>query len=79
METPSQQIFDEMKAAAIAVWSENYSDEFGYVTEKTDRINGITNIQDNAMVFFRMFDWVNQDKMVGKLGTDAINYINANR
>jgi hypothetical protein len=79
METPSQQIFDEMKAAAIAVWSENYSNEFGYVTEKTDRINGLNNIQDNAMVFFRMFDWINQDKMIGKLGTDAINYINANR
>jgi hypothetical protein len=79
METPSQQIFDEMKAAAIAVWSENYSNEFGYVTEKTDRINGLNNIQDNAMVFFRMFDWINQDKMIDKLGTDAINYINANR
>lgn len=79
MEAPSQQIFDEMKAAAIAVWSENYSNEFGYVTEKTDRINGLSNIQDNAMVFFRMFDWINQDKMIGKLGTDAINYINANR
>jgi hypothetical protein len=79
METPSQQIFDEMKAAAIAVWSENYSDEFGYVTEKTDRINGITNIQDNAMVFFRMFDWTNQSKMMYKLGPEAINYINENR
>jgi hypothetical protein len=79
METPSKQIFDEMKAAAIAVWSENYSDEFGYVTEKTDRINGITNIQDNAMVFFRMFDWTNQSKMMYKLGPEAINYINENR
>lgn len=79
METPSQQIFDEMKAAAIAVWSENYSDEFGYVTEKTDRINSLSNIQDNAMVFFRMFDWVNQDKMMNKLGPEAINYINENR
>lgn len=79
METPSKQIFDEMKAAAIAVWSENYSDEFGYVTEKTDRINGITNIQDNAMVFFRMFDWTNQSKMMYKLGSEAINYINENR
>jgi hypothetical protein len=79
METPSQQIFDEMKAAAAAVWSENYSDEFGYVTEKLDRINGINNIQDNAMVFFRMFDWNNQYKMMSKLSSDAINYINDNR
>ena len=79
METPSQQIFNEMKAAATAVWTENYSNEFGYVTEKLDRINGLNNIQDNAMVFFRMFDWVNQDKMIAKLGSEAINYINNNR
>lgn len=79
METPSQQIFDEMKAAATAVWTENYSDEFGYVTEKLDRINGLNNIQDNAMVFFRMFDWINQGKMMDKLGPEAINYINNNR
>lgn len=79
MTAPSKQIFDEMKAAAIAVWTENYSDEFGYVTEKTDRINSINNIEDNAMVFFRMFDWVNQGKMIDKLGPEAINYINENR
>lgn len=79
MEAPNQQVFDEMKAAATAVWTENYSDEFGYVTEKLDRINGLNNIQDNAMVFFRMFDWINQDKMISKLGPEAINYINNNR
>jgi hypothetical protein len=79
METPSQQVFDEMKAAATAVWTENYSDEFGYVTEKLDRINGFSNIQDNAMIFFRMFDWTNQGKMISKLGPEAINYINNNR
>lgn len=79
MATPSKQIFDEMKAAAIAVWTENYSDEFGYVTEKTDRINSLSNIEDNAMVFFRMFDWINQGKMMNKLGPEAINYINENR
>jgi hypothetical protein len=79
METPSKQIFDEMKAAAKAVWVENYSDEFGYVTEKTDRIDSIGNIEDNAMVFFRMFDWINQGKMIDKLGAEAINYINKNR
>ena len=79
MAAPSKQIFDEMKAAAIAVWTENYSDEFGYVTEKTDRINSINNIEHNAMVFFRMFDWTNQGKMMNKLGPEAINYINENR
>jgi len=38
MKTPSKAIFEEMKAAAIAVWTETYSDEYGYVTEKINII-----------------------------------------
>jgi hypothetical protein len=38
MKAPSEAIFEEMKAAAIAVWTETYSDEYGYVTEKLNII-----------------------------------------
>jgi hypothetical protein len=79
METPSQEIFDEMKAAAIAVWRETYSDEYGYVTEKVNAINLISNFQDNAMVFFRMFDMWNQRTMLEKLGPEAQYYIEGHR
>ena len=78
MNTPSITIFEEMKSAAIAVW-QTYDNEFGYVTEKLERVNSITNVQDNAMVFYRMFDYENQAKMRARLSPEAINYINENR
>jgi hypothetical protein len=78
MNTPSIVIFEEMKSAAIAVW-QTYDNQHGYVTEKLERVNSITNIQDNAMVFYRMFDFENQAKMRARLSPEAIQYINENR
>lgn len=77
METPSIEIFEEMKSAAIAVW-QTYDNTYGYVTEKLNYINSFGNIKDNAMVFYRMFDYQNQAKMMEKLSQEAINYINQN-
>jgi hypothetical protein len=78
MNTPSITIFEEMKSAAIAVW-QTYDNQHGYVTEKLERVNSITNIQDNAMVFYRMFDYENQARMRERLSQESINYINENR
>ena len=61
METPSIDIFNDMKQAATQVWK-TYDNEYGYVDEKLNYVNGLSNIQDNAMVFYRMFDWENQRK-----------------
>lgn len=77
MNAPSIEIFEEMKSAAIAVW-QTYDNECGYVTEKLEYINSIRNIKDNAMVFYRMFDYENQAKMREKLSQQSINYINQN-
>jgi len=74
IETPSNEIFDEMRKAAIEVW-ETYDNEFGYASEKIKRVNSITNIQDNAMSFYRMFDHQNQIKMTFLLSDEAKNYI----
>jgi hypothetical protein len=79
MKTPSKAIFEEMKAAAIAVWTETYSDEYGYVTEKINIIESLTNYQDNIMVCFRMFDMWNQRTMLSKLGPEAQYYIEGNK
>ena len=76
-ETPSDEIFNEMKDAAIKVW-ETYDNEFGYVTEKVERINSIRNYQDNVMVFYRMFDHINQYKMRNGLSQEALDYIKNN-
>ena len=76
--TPSDIIFDKIKEAAISIWRNNYSDEFGYVTEKINRIESITNIADNVMVFYRMFDHNNQAKMIKTLeesSPEAVVYI----
>jgi hypothetical protein len=74
METPTQEVFDDMKSAAVAIWK-TYSDEFGYVTEKLNYINSLENIEDNAMVFFRMFDWVNQSTMKNTVSPESLDYI----
>jgi len=77
METPSKEIFDEMKLIATAIWS-TYDNEFGYVTEKLQRINGFGNIQDNAMIFYRMFDHINQGKFRANASPEVLEYIKNN-
>ena len=75
METPSQEVFEDMKQAAIKVWK-TYDNQFGYVDEKLERVEGVSNFQDNAMVFYRMFDHINQSRMVNNLKLDeSVTYI----
>jgi hypothetical protein len=78
METPSQEIFNDMKSAATTVW-ETYDNTYGYVTKKLNHINGLENIQDNAMAFYRMFDWINQARMEDALSQDSLEYIKNNK
>lgn len=75
---PSDEIFNEMKQAAIDVWK-TYDDTHGYASEKINKVNSITNIQDNAMVFYRMFDHFNQAKMKRSLSEKSIDYIQHNQ
>ena len=77
METPSQEIFNEMKAIATEIW-ETYDNRFGYVDEKLGRINSFDNIQDNAMVFYRMFDIQNQTTFFFKSSPEVRDYIKNN-
>ena len=77
METPTQEIFDEMKNIATDIWN-TYDNQFGYVTEKLERINSFDNIQDNAMVFYRMFDWENQTTFKTLVSESTLNYIKNN-
>ena len=76
--TPSTELFNEIKEAAKKVWQENYSDEYGYVSEKVNRINSLTNLSDNVMECYRMFDYPNQWKIKANLSKEAIEYINLN-
>lgn len=77
-ETPSQEIFDEIKKEAIKIW-ETYDDTYGYVTEKKKYVDSIENYEDNAMAFYRMFDFINRGKLINNLSDKAIYYINNNQ
>jgi len=76
-ETPTTEVFNELKIAAIAVWN-TFDNTYGYVTEKVERINSIQNYADNVMICYRMFDYVNQNLMKKKLSDEALSYINKN-
>ena len=77
MNAPTQEVFDEMKNIATEIWN-TYDNRFGYVTEKLERINSFDNIQDNAMVFYRMFDWNNQQTFISKASHETFKYIQEN-
>lgn len=57
---PSQECFDDMKSAAIRVWS-RYDDP--YRSEKLSRIEHIENHSDNFMYILAMFDHNNQQEV----------------
>ena len=70
---PSNEIFEEVKKAAIELWREvdTDNDRFGYASEKISRIENITNIQDNMMFIVAMFDGDNQALLANKLSQEA--------
>jgi len=78
MNTPSQEIYNEMKSIASSIWS-TYDDTYGYVTGKLNYINSIDNIQDNAMVFYRMFDNQNQETFRANASNEVLTYISNNK
>ena len=76
--TPSTKIFEEIRNCAKRIWQDNYSNEHNYVSEKLSIINALTNIEDNVMVCYRMFDSNNQFKLRNILSSEAIEYIKDN-
>jgi hypothetical protein len=76
-ETPTMEIFNELKDASTAVWNTK-DNTYGYVTEKLERVNSITNYADNVMVCYRMFDSDNQRLMREKLSDKSLHYIDNN-
>ena len=77
IDTPSQEIFDEMKYIATQIWK-GYDNSRGYVDEKLSRINSFGNIQDNSMIFYRMFDSHNQEKFRSFSSPEVLDYIKNN-
>ena len=61
-EAPTDEQFEEVKAKCIEIWN-SYDDNYGYATEKIDRIKNMKNIQDNVMSMIAMFDMNNMTKL----------------
>lgn len=72
---PSDEIFNEVKAAAIMIWN-TYDDTYLYATEKIDRIKDLENISDNVMSIVAMFDIFNRGKLLMLLSPEARRAVN---
>lgn len=70
---PKQEVFDEIKAAAIKLWPmvDSDNDKYGYATDKINRIKDIENVQDNAWYIVAMFDSNNQRKLITMLSPET--------
>lgn len=70
---PSDELFNELKAACIENWKEvdHDNDKFGYATQKINRIKDIVNVQDNFMYMVAMFDQDNQALLAQKLSPEC--------
>ena len=73
-DTPSDEIFEEIKKEAIKIW-ETYDNTYKYVDEKVGRVNSITNFKDNALCIVSMFDSTNRSKLLLALSNNARTYI----
>lgn len=66
----SDKLFNEIKDNAIEIW-QTYDDTYGYATEKIQRVQSITNVQDNYGGIIGMFDHVNQRKLYELVSPEA--------
>lgn len=66
---PSDEQFNELKKAAIELWTTRYPEETSpfYAKEKVDRIKDIQNVSDNFMYMVAMFDSENQRILAANL------------
>lgn len=72
---PKQEIFEEVKRAAIQIWS-TYDDTYGYASSKINAIKDLQNIGDNTGYMIAMFDQSNQQRLLQTVETEeAKDYI----
>jgi len=71
---PTDKIFYEIKKESTKIW-ETCDNNYGYVTEKLDRIKDLDNIEDNAIYMVKMFDSKNQRKLLLSLSKEARDFI----
>jgi hypothetical protein len=76
-QTPSEEIFNDMKQAAIKVWKTK-DNTHRHVNEKIEIVNAMKNYRDNAMICYNMFDHIDQRTFLQHLSDPAKEYITEN-
>ena len=69
-EPPTDEQFNEVKDKTTEIWN-SYPDEFGYRSEKLNRIKYTENVGDNVMFLIAMFDIENQAILANKLSAET--------
>lgn len=75
--TISNEIFEDIKQAAIALWrlKEANGSHPNYIAEKVDRIQSLENIEDNWGAIVGLFDITNQFALLAHIKTiDAYRF-----
>ena len=75
---PSDEIFEEVKEAAIKLWR-TMGDEPSYAEGKVSRTKDLDNIRGNFMYIVAMFDSSNQRKLMWMVGDEAMIEIRKRR
>jgi hypothetical protein len=71
---PKQEYFDELKSACIKFWGA-FDDQFGYATEKINRIKDLENNYSNYMMMVKMFHQLNWEILAELLSLETRNDI----
>lgn len=72
---PSDELFNEVKENAIALWRTIGDDKYGYQSQKIEMIQDIGNTKDNFMFMVAMFDIINQRKLSTMISEEACKEI----
>jgi len=75
-ETPSKLVFNDIKTKCIIYWKNHFSDEFGYVTQKLNKIEQIKNKEADVMFILNMFHLIIRNHIISTLLPESKNYIN---
>lgn len=72
--SPSKKVFNEIKKICKIQWR-TYSNEYGYVDKKIQRVEQIKNFEADVMFMLNMFHPVLKNLLISKLSLEAKNYI----
>ena len=71
---PTDEVFNDIKEKSVELW-ENSDNYVGYIVEKVDLINDLSNIKDNWSSIIGMFDFNNQLKLYSTFSIESLVFL----